>query len=79
MCVCVCSWVLYLKSKTHTQTSVNANSVPIFSISISSSRFKIHASKAVMRPETILATNGVLNTGKSLDKNLNSRPSLDME
>ena len=75
----MCVSVLYLKSKTQTQTSVNANSVPIFNISISSSRFKIHANKAVMRPETILATNGVLNTGKSKDKKLNKRPSLAIE
>ena len=61
------------------QTSVNAKRVPMFSISINSSKFKIHASRAVSKPATILARNGVLKMGKRPDRNLNNKPSLAIE
>jgi hypothetical protein len=54
-------------------------SVPIDNVSIISSKFKIQASKAVNKPETILAKNGVLYIGKSFDNDFNIKPSSAIE
>ena len=54
-------------------------SVPIDTISTSSSKFNIHANKAVVKPIAMLDMNGVLNLGKSLDKNEKIRPSFAIE